>query len=77
MRTLNTYGILGAWVTRSFIVQGTPPGTPGLSVPAKNALLYVYLPTLDWTDATGAAQYELQVATGSTFLRRTCRLIRK
>ena len=68
MRTLNTYGIQGAWVTRSFIVQGTPPGTPSLSVPAKNALLYVYLPTLDWSDATGAAQYELQVATGSTFL---------
>jgi len=68
MRTVNTYGMLGAWVTRSFIVQANPPGMPSLSVPAKNTLLYVYIPTLDWSDVTGAAQYELQVATGSGFL---------
>jgi murein DD-endopeptidase MepM/ murein hydrolase activator NlpD len=68
MRTLNTYGMPGAWVTRSFNVQGKPPGTPSLSVPVKNTLLNVYTPTLDWSDAADAVQYNLQVATNSKFL---------
>ncbi len=67
MRTLNTYGTIGAWVTRAFNVQGKPPGTPSLSAPAKNALLYVYTPTLDWSDATDADHYRVQVSTDSAF----------
>ena len=67
MRTWNIDNFSSGWVSRPFTVHGTPPGTPVLRTPAKNALLTNYTPTLDWNDATDVDHYQIQIATISNF----------
>ena len=58
----------GGWSgTRNFTTVVPSPGTTGLSVPANNVVNVPLTPTLDWADATNAIEYELEVATDSTF----------
>ena len=54
--------------TRTFTVDVTPPGAPGLVAPGDNALLNINTPTLDWNASTGdVSDYILQVTSGNIF----------
>jgi len=67
MRTWNSDNFSSGWVSQPFTVHGTPPGTPVLRTPAKNALLTNYTPTLDWNDAIDVNHYQIQIATLNNF----------
>ncbi len=65
VRTVNLYGVPGAWAAyRYFVVDLTPPA---LYTPANNATTSDTTPTLTVLAKAGAQAYEFQVATDSGF----------
>jgi hypothetical protein len=60
-------GGTGAWATDSFTTIIAAPGVPSLTSPANGATDVALSLTLNWSAATNAATYRLQVATDSTF----------
>ena len=62
------YGVLSACVSATPTSGGcTLPGTPSLVSPADGATNQSTTPLLDWSDASDATTYEVQVATDSAF----------
>ncbi|MCE9672096.1 endopeptidase [Myxococcus stipitatus] len=61
----------GAWATgfgfTTTSASCTPPAAPTLTRPAPGATDVALSPVLDWSDASGAATYEVQVATDAAF----------
>lgn len=56
-----------SWSAPFKFFSANPPSVPSLLSPSDGVTLTAYTPTLDWNDPTGAAYYEVQVATTSTF----------
>lgn len=58
----------GQWSgTRNFTTRVASPGTTGLTSPANNSTNITLTPTMDWSTATNSVEYQLQLATDSTF----------
>jgi hypothetical protein len=68
----NRVGVVNAWSETRTLTTANPPSVPVLSLPAANALVTDYTPTLDWADSTVPAgttfdRYQVQVATDAGF----------
>lgn len=60
-------GTWGAWSSVWFFTVSTTLAAPNLFSPTDGATLIDSTPQLDWSGVTGATEYQLQVATSSTF----------
>jgi hypothetical protein len=51
--------------------SANPPSVPSLISPSDGVTISNYTPLLDWNDPVGAAHYEVQIASASTFVDGT------
>ena len=55
------------WSASQSFTGANPPAVPVLVAPANALVLTTYTPTLDWNEPVGSDQYQVQIATTSTF----------
>ena len=67
--SLNNWGSYS--IPWDFIIDQTPPGTPMLLTPADDTIDSDATPTLTWTSASGANQYQLQIDDNPSFTSPT------
>ncbi len=67
VRSVNEYGVAGAWSAgRNITIDLTPPAAPLLNLPAYNSLVNTLTPTLSVRSVTGAVSYLFQVDDNSS-----------